>query len=102
MKIRLPVQRGLVVRLVAVVLLLIAGAEAHACDLSDACVSGITNHSTGCNDPGGDGCLCCCNHVIPVMLFALEPGEDVYQETPPEPVLHLLSIPRPIDHPPQL
>lgn len=94
--------RNLIIRVVAVLLLLIAGAGAYACDLSDACVSSTTSQSAGCDDPGGDGCICCCHHVVPVMVFSLEPGENVYQEEPPEPVIQLLSASLPIDHPPQL
>ena len=96
------VQRTILLRVVAVLLLLIAGAEVYACDVSDACVSSTTSRSTGCDDPGGDGCLCCCHHVVPVIVFTLEPGEDVYQDKPPEPVIQLLSVSIPIDHPPQL
>lgn len=92
----------MVLRIFTVLLLFVAGAEVYACDLSDVCVSSSTSHSTGCDDPGGDGCLCCCHHVVPVMVFAREPGGNARRETAPEPVLQLLSVSLSIDHPPQL
>jgi len=95
------VHRILIVRIAAVLLLLIAGAEAYACDLSDACIGGNASSRTDCDGAGGDNCLCCCHHVVPVAAFTLTPGV-ICQEPAPEPVIQLLSASLPIDHPPQL
>src|SRR5689334_283237 len=93
-------------RIVAVLLLLIAGAEVYACDVSDACVVGFPDQSsqppTDCDQPLGDNCLCCCHHVVPVAVFALEPAEQVFEEPAPPLFPCLTSPPAHIDHPPQL
>jgi len=96
------VQRNLLIRVVAVILLLIAGVEAYACDVSDACVPSVVSDGAGCDDAGGDSCICCCHHVVPMMVFHLEPGGYVSQEKSPEDVLQILRVSLPIDHPPQL
>jgi hypothetical protein len=93
-------QRRFLFRVVALLLLLIAGSAVYACDVSDSCVIGASGQ--GCDDPGGDACICCCHHIVPTMVFALERGEPVCAERPPAPVLQVLSATFPIDHPPQL
>ena len=93
-------------RLVAVFLLLIAGAEAYACDVADACISGAPSQtspqSDDCDQPLGDNCICCCHHVVPVAIFVLQPAEWVLEQPAPQLIPHLLSVPTHIDHPPQL
>jgi len=93
--------RSVTVRIFAVLLLLIAGAEVYACDASETCVSTNTG-SDGCDQPSGDNCLCCCHHVVPVSAFVLEPCDSVVQEPVPEAVARFLTVPLSIDHPPQL
>jgi len=99
MKVYVP--RSAAVRLIAALLLLIAGAQLYACESADACVSG-QGANGDCDQPSGDNCLCCCQHIIPVTAFALDAAEAV--STPPAPV----ATPQPcllaahIDHPPQL
>jgi hypothetical protein len=92
---------GRLLRIVAVLMLAMAAAEGYACDLSDACLTG-TAETDRCDAPLGDNCLCCCNHLVPGIVFRLAPADAVYQEPPPEPVAHVLSRSLPIDHPPQL
>jgi hypothetical protein len=93
-------------RIVAVLLLLIAGAEVYACDISDACVRGAADptsqQSSDCDQPTGDLCLCCCHHVVPVATFVLEPAERLFEKPVPPLMPHLASQPAHIDHPPQL
>lgn len=100
------VTRATLFRIAAFMLLLIAGAEAYACDTSDACVTGspdqASQQSGDCDEPLGDNCLCCCHHVVPVAIFVLEPADKVFEESAPRPVPHLASRPAHIDHPPQL
>jgi hypothetical protein len=99
------VSRTTAFRIAAVLLLLIAGAEVYACDVSDACVAGFANQtspSNDCDQPRGDNCLCCCHHAVPVAVFLLESAEQVF-DTPVAPLVpHLPSLPSNIDHPPQL
>ena len=100
------VTRTILFRIVAVLLLLIAGAEVYACDISDACVTGAADRnsqqSSDCDQPQGDYCLCCCHHVVPVAIFVLEPAERLFEKPAPPLVPHLASLPAHIDHPPQL
>ena len=86
----------------AALLLLVAGAQALACDLSDACVTVSPGHPNDCDQPMGDNCLCCCHHIVPVAVFVLEVSEGVYQEPPPDPLFHTLSRSLPINPPPEL
>ena len=55
-------------RLVTVLVLLMAATEIFACQLisPDSCI--FSNHSTNDSDEGasGDGCLCCCAHIVVV------------------------------------
>ncbi len=61
--------RTSLVRIAAILLLLIGGAEVYACDISDACAAGFPGQSSqqpgDCDQPLGDNCLCCCRHVAP-------------------------------------
>lgn len=91
----------LTLRLIAVLLLLIAGSEVYACAVSDACVS-ANSTSDGCDQPSGDNCFCCCHHIIPVPAFALDRCDFARQEPVREQVLSSSSLSLPIDHPPQL
>lgn len=94
--------RSVTVRFLAALILLIAGAGVYACDISDACVFPGSGSGGGCDQPSGDNCLCCCQHVVPVSIFALERGDIVFREPVHEPLASLLSLPLLIDHPPQL
>jgi hypothetical protein len=86
----------------AALLLLVTGAQALACDLSDACVTISAGHPSDCDQPSGDNCLCCCHHIVPVAVFVLEVSEAVYQEPPPEPLFYTLSRSLPISLPPEI
>jgi hypothetical protein len=90
-----------IVRLIAVLLLFVAGGEVYACDVSEACVS-RGSASDGCDQPSGDNCLCCCCHILPVPAFSLDQCDFVEQKPCREIVLKSSSLPVPIDHPPQL
>ena len=98
--------RTITTRIIAVLLLLMAGAEIYACDISDACFSGPANQSSqqsnDCDQATGDDCLCCCHHVVPVAVFVLEPAEQVFEKPVPPLIPQRASIPAHIDHPPQL
>ena len=100
------VMRITLFRIVAVLLLLIAGAEVYACDISDVCVTGAADptsqQSSDCDQPTGDFCLCCCHHVVPVATFVLEPAERLFEKPAPPLMPHLASQFAHIDHPPQL
>jgi hypothetical protein len=102
----MSVTRTTVIRIVAVLLLLIAGAEMYACDVSDACVAPFPGQSsqppTDCDQPLGDNCFCCCHHVVPAAIFVLEPAEQVFEKPAPPLVPRLAFLPAYIDHPPQL
>lgn len=94
-------QRIFIVRVVAALLLLIAGTAVYACDVSDACVSATDGKDTGCDDPGGDACLCCCGHIVPGITITLQYGKFVRLEKPTELAAHVLTAAFPIYHPPQ-
>jgi hypothetical protein len=89
-------------RAAAIALLLLAAAQVYACDISDACLTSPTTQTSDCDQPGGDNCLCCCHHVIPVIVLALDPGEIVFQEAAADWVVPPVAPSLPIDHPPQL
>jgi hypothetical protein len=92
----------MMIRVIAILLLMVAGGEAYACDASDECVPASSGAGSDCDQPTGDNCLCCCHHIVPVPVFALEPGDCLLREPRLEPVLSVLSVSIPIDHPPQL
>jgi hypothetical protein len=100
-----PVSRTITIRIVAVLLLLMAGAEVYACAIFDACTAGSpvqsSQQSSDCDQPTGDNCLCCCQHLMPVAVFVLEPGEQVFDEPVPPLIPQQISEPSRIDHPPQ-
>ncbi len=103
----MSVPRRVFVQIVAALLLLIAGAEVYACDVSDACVSPSSTSTQSrqddsCDQPLGDNCLCCCHHIVPVAAFRLEPTGVVVEPAPPGPIATTAAICVPIDHPPQL
>ena len=99
------VGRTITIRIVAVLLLLTAGAEIYACDVSDACFASSANQSSqpsnDCDQPAGDNCLCCCHHVVPVAVFVLEAGEQVLEKPVPPLTSQLPAVPAHIDHPPK-
>jgi hypothetical protein len=99
------VSRTITIRIMAVLLLLIAGAEAYACDISDACFGDSPRQSSeqpsDCDQPAGDNCLCCCHHVMPVAVFVLEPADQVSDRPVPPLISQRASVPVHIDHPPQ-
>ena len=98
----LMMSRSMLFRISAALLLLVTGAQALGCGLSDACVTGSPDRSGDCDQPLGDNCLCCCHHIVPVAAFVLEVNEAVYQEPPPEPLSYTLSRSLPISLPPEL
>ena len=89
-------------RIAAVLLLLITGAQAYACATSDACVIDTTAPNSGCDQAGGDNCLCCCHHVVPATAVTLIIAERVWEGPPPETATQAVFVAVPIDHPPQL
>ena len=89
-------------RVVAMLLLLVAGVEVYACDISDACVSSAAGQNSDCDQPSGDNCLCCCHHVVPVTIVTLEAAECVSDGPSSEVIIRTASVALPIEHPPQL
>lgn len=98
------VSRTIICRFVAILLLAIAAGEVYACDISDSClIFGPSGSVNDCDQPSGDNCVCCCNHIVPpVSPFALQAGEVIDHQPPLEPLNHTLSRASHIDHPPQL
>ncbi|QOY90586.1 hypothetical protein [Paludibaculum fermentans] len=94
--------RTTLIRLIAVLLLLIAGAEVFACDITDPCITSAASPSAGCDQPLGDNCLCCCHHIVPAATVTLDASEYVADAVPPRPTAHAASMSLPIEHPPQL
>ena len=91
-------------RVVTLLVLLLAATEIFACELisPDTCL--FSTHSTGDSDKdcSGDGCLCCCAHIVVIapttplaamgFIWLAVPFE--YIQTPTFP-------PSRIDHPPR-
>lgn len=98
----MPVSRATLIRLIAVLLLLIAGAEVFACDITDPCFMSAGGPSGDCDQPLGDNCLCCCHHIVPAASVTLNTSEYVADAVPPLPTAHTASMSLPIEHPPQL
>ena len=70
--------RRAIFRSAAVAFLLLAGVELLACDLlaAPACEISRSLSSDGVDGAcGGDGCLCCCCHIVVFTPFVLEPAE---------------------------
>jgi hypothetical protein len=85
-------------RIVAALLLLLAGAELLAC-------SSIAQPACELSGGGGpeqeDGCLCCCRHIMPMAPVILEPT-PVVEFPPPASEPAQVVVPRaPIYHPPR-
>ena len=91
-----------VFRITGVLLLLLIGVQAYACEVSEACVTDSGAQNGGCDQPGGDNCLCCCHHVVPAAAVALPAAEDVWESPPPEAAAGTVSVALSIEHPPQL
>ena len=91
-------------RIVTVVVLLMAATEIFACQLisPDSCI--FSSHHTPDSSEGGsgDGCLCCCAHIViaaPVMPLA--PAGVVTVAVPLE-LIQKADAPAPsIEHPPR-
>ena len=98
------VSRTIIFRFVAILLLVIAAGEVYACDVSDSCLSfGPSGSFNDCDQPSGDNCVCCCNHIVPpVSPVPLQAGEVIDQQPPLAPLNRTLSRASDIDHPPQL
>lgn len=100
-------RRSQAVRLVAFILMLLAGVEVLACDLvsPDFCKlsnggGGSSSDSSG-SGSSGDNCLCCCTHysapsTIPATKFTI-------MQQLPDPRFIVILIPArpPLDHPPR-
>ena len=95
--------RAALFRLMALLLLLVTGAEVFACEMiePEQCESFESPGSTG-GAPSGDNCICCCTHVVVIAPFALAPvSEGVTEVTPighPKPKYQSFSI----YHPPKV
>lgn len=95
----------IVQRLVTVFVLLMAATEICACQLisPDSCIFS-THHTTNDSDEGasGDGCLCCCAHIVVVApVRPLAPLGFVARALPLEIVRTPDVPPSRIEHPPR-
>ena len=94
--------RAATFRLIAILLLLVTGAEVFACEMvePEQCESFGSSGSTS-GAPSGDNCICCCTHVVVIAPFALAPvAEGVAELVPiaqPKPAYQSFSI----YHPPK-
>jgi hypothetical protein len=97
-------QRSTIRRVVTLLLLLLAATEIFACDMasSQACLFSTHTTQDSGDDCAGDGCLCCCAHIVVApmiappaplgLIAATVPCNDI--QTPDFP-------PRRIEHPPR-
>ena len=79
--------RPVIVRLIAVFLLLMTGAELVACEMLDPVQCENFGTSAPADDgPLDDGCICCCAHVVVIARFVLAPAaEGVFTPAAVEP-----------------
>ena len=85
-------------------ILLLAAAEIFACPLisPDTCI--FSTHTTGDSDEGcsGDGCLCCCAHIVVVApITPLAPLGFISRAVPFEDIQTPDFPPSRIEHPPR-
>lgn len=76
--------RAATFRLMAILLLLVTGAEVFACEMvePEQCESFGSSGSTS-GAPSGDNCICCCTHVVVIAPFALAPVSEGFTEVTP-------------------
>lgn len=91
-------------RVVTLLILLLAGTEIFACQWisPDTCL--FSNHSTHHSDeaPSGDGCLCCCGHIVVVAPIAPpRPAGFLSRAIPFEDIQTPDFLPHRIEHPPR-
>ncbi len=91
-------------RVVTLLLLLLAATEIFACGLVSSPICLFSTHTTKDADDGcsGDGCLCCCAHIVVVPAIApLAPLGFVAAAVPSEDSQTPDSPPIGIEHPPR-
>jgi hypothetical protein len=91
-------------RVVTLFVLLLAATEIFACQLisPDTCI--FSSHSSPDSDQGcsGDGCLCCCAHiVVAAPIVPLARLGFISQAVPVENVQTPDFLPSGIEHPPR-
>jgi hypothetical protein len=91
-------------RLVTLLVLLMAATEIFACQLisPDTCI--FSSHSTHDSDQdcSGDGCLCCCAHIVVVApIVPLVNLGFISQAVPAEDIQAPDFPPSGIEHPPR-
>ena len=89
---------------VTLLILLLAATEIFACPLisPDTCI--FSTHTTGDSDEGcsGDGCLCCCAHIVVVApIGPLAPLGFISRAVPFEDIQTPDFLPSRIEHPPR-
>jgi hypothetical protein len=91
-------------RLAAVLMLLLAGFELFTCELVFPGTCELADPSPG-DGPGhsncGNGCICCCHHVVVSSVFVLTLAESVAIVAPLPEAERPISRPTCIDHPPR-
>jgi hypothetical protein len=96
--------RATVFRLTAVLILLLTGVELFTCELIAPGACELTDPASG-DKPGhsncGNGCICCCCHVVVSSVFVLTPAESVSPVPPLPETQRPIAHPSLIDHPPR-
>jgi hypothetical protein len=91
-------------RVVTVLVLLLAATEIFACDLISPPTCLFSTQTTNDSDQGcsGDGCLCCCAHIVVVApIVPLVSLGFISQAVPVEEVQSPDCPPSGIEHPPR-
>jgi hypothetical protein len=89
---------------VTVLVLLLAAIEIFACDLISPPTCLFSNQTTNDSDQGcsGDGCLCCCAHIVVVApIVPLVKLGFISQAVPAEDIQAPDFSPSGIEHPPR-
>ena len=93
-------------RIVTLVVLMMATSEIFACQLisPDSCIFSAHQHTSGDPDDGcsGDGCLCCCAHIVVVAPITPLASLGVSARALPLSEIETPNVPRMgIEHPPR-
>jgi hypothetical protein len=91
-------------RTVTLVLLLLTATEIFTCDAAASSVCLFSSHSTKDFDDGcaGDGCLCCCAHIVIAQpIIPLAPLGSVTEATVAKDTGTPTVSPGQIEHPPR-
>ncbi len=68
--------RVTIFRVAAVIILLLAGVELIACEVSSSASCEISGAPCDQSRNSGDACLCCCSHIVVRTPIVFEPTEE--------------------------